>query len=1232
MKNVRQIIVTAFLAVITALPVYGDGTHPKGIRLDGSVGSAGALDLPGPDYDIRAEYGHQSGSNLFHSFHRFNIHSDESATFTGPDSVQNIISRVTGGEASWIDGRLASAIPGADLYMLNPSGMMFGPNASLDLSGSFHVSTAGYLRLGENDRFYSTPHANDVLSVSAPAAFGFLDDSISKISVQGRGEITEQEAKESPAGLSVAEGKTISLVGGDIEITKGTYYQVRQTDENGSPVLDENGNPVTETEYQPNLSAPAGRINLASVSSQGEVVPSDSDLRVSSARKGDISLSDKALVDADGKGGGSVYVQSGRLAADSSTVSAKTTGADKGGVVDIQADAVFLDNGASVNASTSGTGKGGTISVNADVLNASGKEGEGGIWANSYGEESGAGDAGTVDIRAGEINLTQSAQISSETWGAGKGGTISVTADVLNASGIEDGYPSGIFAGSYYGTGDGGTVDIQAREINLTAAAEIGNGTFGSGKGGSISVTADVLNASGIEEGYFTGIFAGSYSEEFGSGDGGTVDIQAGEINLTESAQISSATSGSGKGGSISVTADVLNAGYSSIFTNSYSEESGAGDAGTIDIQARGINLTESAQIASFTWGSGKGGSIFVKADFFNASGIEDGYPSGIVAGSYSGESGAGDAGIIDVQAGEINLTEAAQITNYTSGSGKGGNVFVKADVLNASGIEDGYPSGIIAGSYSWESGAGDAGTLDIQAGEINLTAAAEIANGTFGSGKGGSIFVRADVLNASGIEEGYSSGIFAGSYSEESGAGDAGILDIQAGEINLTEASRISSATSGSGKGGSISVKADFLNARYSSILASSYSEESGAGDAGTVDIQAGEINLTEAAQIASFTWGTGKGGTIFVKAYVLNASGIEDGSPSGIVAGSYSEESGAGDAGTVDIQAGGINLTGAAQITSTTYGSGKGGSILVKADVLNASGIEDGYPSGIFAGSYGEESGAGDAGTVDIRAGETNLTEAAQIETLTKGPGKAGNIALEVSSLEMSGNAEVSSESRSKENGGDAGTIVVAKTVRIEKDEDGSVVSIEPAEPARMIKLDNSAISTSGESSGGGRITVDANGSLYLLGSTIESNVSRGEDSGGDVRIGSGTRGTEFVIMNQSAIRANADEGDGGAIFIRTENFVKSSDSAVTATSNRGNDGSVRIEAPDLDISGGLTVLPGNVLDAARWMKKPCADRSGADVSRFIFKNRDAAPTPPDAVLASPPFGTEDRDGKPR
>ncbi|MBF0559876.1 MAG: filamentous hemagglutinin N-terminal domain-containing protein, partial [Nitrospirae bacterium] len=113
-----------------------------GIALDGSFGTKGAL--TGPNYSIPASVGQQTGSNLFHSFGTFNITSAESATFSGPASIQNIISRVTGGQSSSIDGTIHSTINGADLYFINPAGIVFGANAKLDVSGSFHASTADY--------------------------------------------------------------------------------------------------------------------------------------------------------------------------------------------------------------------------------------------------------------------------------------------------------------------------------------------------------------------------------------------------------------------------------------------------------------------------------------------------------------------------------------------------------------------------------------------------------------------------------------------------------------------------------------------------------------------------------------------------------------------------------------------------------------------------------------------------------------------------------------------------------------------------------------------------------------------------------------------------------------------------------------------------------------------------------------------------------------------------------
>ena len=232
----RLLFVAISLLMFAAVPAYAAGNAPpRGITLDGTTGTSGKLSLPGPDYQIRAEYGQQAGANLFHSFQQFNIHSDESATFKGPNSVRNIITRVTGGDASWIDGLLSSEIPGADLYLLNPAGVMFGANAALDLNASFHVSTADYLRMGTDGQFPALAEKDAVLSAEAPTAFGFLDGDIGPITFEGRGRLTERDwkgaceggrdcqdwwdwNKNNSLGLWASEANMISVIGGDIRV------------------------------------------------------------------------------------------------------------------------------------------------------------------------------------------------------------------------------------------------------------------------------------------------------------------------------------------------------------------------------------------------------------------------------------------------------------------------------------------------------------------------------------------------------------------------------------------------------------------------------------------------------------------------------------------------------------------------------------------------------------------------------------------------------------------------------------------------------------------------------------------------------------------------------------------------------------------------------------------------------------------------------------------------------
>jgi filamentous hemagglutinin family protein len=144
------------------------------------------------------------GKNLFHSFERFGVEGGGKVTFTGPSGLDNVVSRVTGGEPSAINGTLASTVPGADVWLVNPAGIVFGPGATLDVPGSFHASTADELRFSDGVAFSASDPGRGGLSVARPEAFGFLGaGKPAAITAQG-------------AAFPIDAGEAISLVGGDV--------------------------------------------------------------------------------------------------------------------------------------------------------------------------------------------------------------------------------------------------------------------------------------------------------------------------------------------------------------------------------------------------------------------------------------------------------------------------------------------------------------------------------------------------------------------------------------------------------------------------------------------------------------------------------------------------------------------------------------------------------------------------------------------------------------------------------------------------------------------------------------------------------------------------------------------------------------------------------------------------------------------------------------------------------
>ena len=321
-----------------------------GVTIDGTLSPA--TTLAGPKYQINEAHGLKAGTNLFQSFGQFSIATGESAQFNVSTGIANIIGRVTGGSLSSIDGQLSAFIAGsstlssANLYLINPAGILFGPNASLNLGGSFYASSANYLKLADGSLFHATTPAASTLTAAAPAAFGFLG---------GNGAITVNGSH-----LNVVSGKTLGLIGGDVTVQ----------DDNGS-----SGKAFT-------LHAASGRIDIASVGA-GEAVIGAQGFDISSASTlGTVTLRGNAAAPATnstlevseqiaGLGGGGISIRGGRIVLDGAKLRANTKQGN-GRQIELSASGDVTMTGGVVTAVTTGAGNAGAISISGNNVTISG--------------------------------------------------------------------------------------------------------------------------------------------------------------------------------------------------------------------------------------------------------------------------------------------------------------------------------------------------------------------------------------------------------------------------------------------------------------------------------------------------------------------------------------------------------------------------------------------------------------------------------------------------------------------------------------------------------------------------------------------------------------------------------------------------------------------------------------------------------------------------------------------
>jgi filamentous hemagglutinin family protein len=574
---------------------------PAEVVLDGTLGTKGAL--VGPDFLIKNTMGQQVGANLFHSFESFTVNTGESATFIGPSSVENILARVTGGNRSVINGTLRSEIPNANLYLLNPSGILFGKNARLDIAGSFQASTADYLRLGEEGRFSARYPVESLLTVAPPQAFGFLDNPAP---------ITLQDSL-----LNVHEDKTLSVLGGDLQINNSALY------------------------------APDGQVNLVSVASAGEVIPSFSNTAdklgtITLSQSPDIPLkkmddTEIANIDTSGMNGGQIFIQGGQFFSKGGRISSQVAPSltqTKVGNITIETQEMTVQDNTYIDTKTYGSGEGGDITITAtDNLTMIGS----GISVASGPETT--GNAGTIQLNIGQLTLQDGSFLNSGTLGSGKGGDITITAT------------------------QGVSLFRQNSGINQIASSVGNSSTKNSGHGGEIIVTAprlEIKNLSTLETATF----------ESTSGNAGNIRLNINQLIISHFGNIISSTDGSGSGGRIDISSTDIEMNNGLIWANSF----GKGDAGSISVTTEKALFNNDSSISTDAFFAG-GGNIHLS--------VHDRlyvFDSGITA-SAEGNQPQHSGGNLTISTPSLLVLDKSEL-NASAYAGNGGNIRLIAEHL----------------------------------------------------------------------------------------------------------------------------------------------------------------------------------------------------------------------------------------------------------------------------------------------------------------------------------------------------------------------------------------------------------------------------------------------------------------------------------------------------------------------------------------------------------------------
>ena len=802
LKLVSLTIIATCLPLAATAQIAPDGTTSTEVTTEGN--------------ETTIEQGDRVGDNLFHSFDEFSVPTGGSAGFNNAADIANIFSRVTGGNVSNIDG-LLSANGAANLFLINPNGIIFGENASLNIGGSFFATSADSLQFEKDAEFSaSDPQAAPLLEVSIPIGLNFRDNP-GDITVNG-------------SALKVPNSENLSLIGGNVDIIGG---------ENSG------------------IFAIGGRVELGGLAEAGsiEIVAGENSAGLSDSSfdfpdavtREDVTLGDFAFVSVAGSNKGDIAInarnitlaggETGEAEISSGIVKPGVENARGGNIVLDATDTVALVEGNIFNrVLTNTTGNGGETIINATNLNI-----ENGIISNTlFGE----GSTGKIIVNVAEnLSLTRFGTIAGEIGETGVGNSGEVE---INSSSLEMNNRS--FIGSRNaGQGSAGDIVIDTGDFRINGRNEINTqiSETAVGDGADVNISADNITFS---------INDSIIADTAGQGNAGNIEINASDsVLMDDGAEIRSRTLGIGNGGNITLNIPNLNMGSGTFVST---QTFGIGDAGNIAVNSENIDLTRNATITtgSDAGSQGRAGRIDINTAILNIERDAEGTEQSS-AGINSSTFGNGDANDINIQASEsISLSGQSTIQSIVGANR------INADLRNGVLV----PRPIV--------GSGNGGDITISTGSLTLEGGAQIFSSTEGFGNAGNVRIDAtDNVLVTGTGRGLDDRIFESAIASDVfdplAVGNAGTLEINTSTLMVSDGAEISANTLGEGNASNITINASDDVLVEAAFIGSGAGVDS-IGDGGNVRINTQDFNVNNQGEIITSNFGQGNGGDVFVAA----------------------------------------------------------------------------------------------------------------------------------------------------------------------------------------------------------------------------------------------------------------------------------------------------------------------------------------------------------------------------